>query len=291
MTISARYPLIESVIAAVFVLFYYRELLSGGQNLPVRLANAYNGIVWILLYTKWDLVSIYFFHMTLLVVLLGWGMINVDRFRVPWYAAVGMVASAVALAASFPTLNPVAAKWSAKWFDLPPSLTLSLLGCGVGAAMGLSYEWITGLLRGPSQSLSLATTANNSLQLPSEEAEVVVQPVDPPEAVVVVRDLYGMTAEVPAITCNAMASAALIGSILGIAAAVSIFVLSLMICTAANLINYQLASLWSRDARPIPLTIAIFVVAVAYLALWQQAYGLQQNVLAGLGQDLPGVLP
>ena len=156
--------------------------------------------------------------------------------------------------------------------------------------MGLSYEWITGLLRGPSNTVSMETAPNNSQQLPSEETEMVVHPINSPEVGVVVPDLYGMTAQAPASTCNAMASAALTGSILGSSAVEVIFVLSLVICSAANLIGYQQANLRSRAARPIPLTLVIFVVAVAYLAFWQQAHGLVQNLPAGFGLGLFGVL-
>ncbi|MDX1928132.1 MAG: prepilin peptidase, partial [Pirellulaceae bacterium] len=81
--ISARYPIIEAVVATVFIALYYVELLSGGDNLPVRSPNLYRGIVWILLYTKWDLVGLYTFHCLMLCLLLSVAMMNVDGFRLP----------------------------------------------------------------------------------------------------------------------------------------------------------------------------------------------------------------
>ncbi|MCR9296864.1 MAG: prepilin peptidase, partial [bacterium] len=140
--ISPRYPIVEVLVAALFVFFYYRELLSGGANLPLRAPNLYHGVVWILLYTKWDLVSIYLFHMLLLVVLLGWGMINLDCFRVPARSAVLMVGVMLLLAAFFPHLNPTLSGWKATQFALPPTLIGTLLGCLAGALLGAVLKFV-----------------------------------------------------------------------------------------------------------------------------------------------------
>ena len=71
-SVSARYPIVEAVAALLVITLYYRELLSGGLNLPVRQTPFYTGVVWILLYTKWDLLSIYLFHCFVMMLLLGW---------------------------------------------------------------------------------------------------------------------------------------------------------------------------------------------------------------------------
>jgi hypothetical protein len=85
--------------------------------------------------------------------------------------------------------------------------------------------------------VSSESTPNDSQPLPSEETEIVAQPIGSPQASEVVPDLYGMTAEAPASTCNAMASAALIGSILGSAAVVVIFVMSLVMAKQSKLVS------------------------------------------------------
>ena len=81
--ISPRYPLIEAAIGLLFVALLHRELLSGGGNLPVRDINTYKGVVWVLWYTKWDLLGIYLFHLMLLVVLWGAALIEHDGFAWP----------------------------------------------------------------------------------------------------------------------------------------------------------------------------------------------------------------
>jgi len=61
-SISPRYPIVESITATIFLLLFFVELISGGGNLPIRKPNFYNGVVWIIFYTKWDLIGIYLFH-------------------------------------------------------------------------------------------------------------------------------------------------------------------------------------------------------------------------------------
>jgi leader peptidase (prepilin peptidase) / N-methyltransferase len=145
--ISARYPIIEALVGSVFVLFYYTELLSGGANLPVRQPNSYNGIVWILLYTKWDLVTLYFFHMLLLVLLLAWGMINYDRFRVPWVSVLLTSGLFLCLPSVFPHLNPTAADWLLEQLPVPTAMLATATGFLTGGLLGLILEFAFRYLR------------------------------------------------------------------------------------------------------------------------------------------------
>lgn len=85
--ISPRYPIVEAILGSVFFLFFWRELISGGTNLPIRTPNSFAGVVWILLYTKWDLVAIYSYHMLLFTLLLTWSLFAWDSHRVPRIAA------------------------------------------------------------------------------------------------------------------------------------------------------------------------------------------------------------
>jgi len=81
--ISPRYPLVEAAVGCLFLLFFFAELLSGGLNLPVRYPNHYAGVVWIIFYTKWDLIGLYLFHCLLLSALFTWSLIRYDGQRVP----------------------------------------------------------------------------------------------------------------------------------------------------------------------------------------------------------------
>lgn len=118
--ISVRYPLVETSIATVFLALYFRELLSGGVNIPVRIPNHYTGVLWILFYTKWDLVGLYLLHCFMLTTILGWGLINADGFRVPrssLLTAMSFVFTAILI---WPNLIPVKLNLS-----LEPSLLSS----------------------------------------------------------------------------------------------------------------------------------------------------------------------
>lgn len=136
--ISIRYPLVELLVGALFVGLLAVELLSGGANLPMRQANIYKGVVWVLWYTKWDLVAIYVFHLSLLVGLLlvtesfrdGFAPVwtPVRRSLPTWFAVGGLAALAI-----FPELHlvPIAA-WPERWGD------------SLGIVSSLPQHWRTG---------------------------------------------------------------------------------------------------------------------------------------------------
>lgn len=69
--IPIRYPAVEMLIGLVFVFLLLFELLPGGANLPVRPPNTFSGVVWIIWYTKWDLLGIYSFHCCLACILIA----------------------------------------------------------------------------------------------------------------------------------------------------------------------------------------------------------------------------
>ena len=95
--IPPRYLFVEAFVAGFFLLLLYVELLSGGGNLPVRLPNHYHGVIWIIWYTKWDLIGIYLFHCFLLSVLTAatlivWNGNRIPRKLVAWGIGVGLIA-------------------------------------------------------------------------------------------------------------------------------------------------------------------------------------------------------
>lgn len=82
--ISARYPVVEVIVACLFCGLMFVELLSGGTNLPVRTPYGFAGIVWILWYTKWDLVGLYLFHLLMLLTLGALALMHRDGFVPAW---------------------------------------------------------------------------------------------------------------------------------------------------------------------------------------------------------------
>jgi len=292
--ISARYPLVELLVAGLFVLFFYHELLSGGQNLPVRQPNSYNGIVWILLYTKWDLVGIYFFHMLLLIMLLAWGMINYDRFRVPWHAATLSTLLLTSLVVCVPTLNPLIAGWNSAVYTVPASLLVTGVGGVSGLAVGGLLEKLWRLLAGslqtardsqqnvldtnkllpttPSAGETVEVFAANKLSVSddlhsSESASGGEQSgsVESP------KELYGAASTTPQVSGDAWLSLGAVGVVMGVEAVV---VVALLSCVLAVL-SWGLRSLLLRlnrfpACRNCPLSLMIFASTATLLVLWGQ---------------------
>jgi leader peptidase (prepilin peptidase)/N-methyltransferase len=129
--IPYRYPLVEALVAAIFLGLSYVELLSGGTNLPVRMPNYYAGVIWIIWYTKWDLVGIYLFHCCLLCLMLASFLIVRDGFLLPRRLIAFGLVLAVAVSAVFRDIHPV-----------PFSISTSvLLGRAAGTIDNAQMNW------------------------------------------------------------------------------------------------------------------------------------------------------
>ncbi|WP_197532147.1 A24 family peptidase [Symmachiella macrocystis] len=142
--ISMRYPIVESISAAFFLVMYFVELISGGANIPVRHPNIYHGPLWIIFYPKWDLIGLYLYHCFAFCILLVYALIDIDRQRLST-----RVKCCIASALILPPMI---------WQHLLPTLSLSfasslfqnaslqagvtcLTGCLVGMALGWLTAW------------------------------------------------------------------------------------------------------------------------------------------------------
>ncbi|MFK7734472.1 MAG: prepilin peptidase [Pirellulaceae bacterium] len=296
--ISARYPLVEAIVAMVFVVFFFRELLSGGANLPVRSANFYNGIVWTLLYPKWDLVSLYFFHMTLLVILLAWGMINYDRFRVPWLSVLVSLAAFIGLTSVFPHLNPVHKSWTSALPSIPQSVSSSLIGCLTGYGMGFALSRVAAFRLPPIAPNSLfeerCEDDENASAVPAVESRVavgggVLDDQAPGEAIPVQgvvdgdlersegsSDLYGSVAIEPGSNVDVAASLALVGAAMGLQAVVVVAILALVL-TLLLKFSRPILPAALRTQRPLPSTVYVAASAFILLFVWDPIHdGISQ---------------
>jgi prepilin signal peptidase PulO-like enzyme (type II secretory pathway) len=138
--IASRYPAIELSVGAMFVLFYFVELISGGLNLPVRMPNLYQGMLWTVFYPKWDLISIYAFHMYMLCLVLVWFLMQYDGQRFPIGRLGLCLASMLVLSLILIDVHPQSSQLGA-WFSQPLPIwldhgLLSTLGLVCGAVVG-----------------------------------------------------------------------------------------------------------------------------------------------------------
>lgn len=105
--VSFRYPAVEAGVGLLFLALLHVELLSGGGNLPFRSPNSYANVVWIIWYTKWDLIGLYCYHAFLLCSVLVMALIRFDGSRVPRRFLLGINIAAVIFAVNWPHLHPV----------------------------------------------------------------------------------------------------------------------------------------------------------------------------------------
>lgn len=154
--ISPRYPIVEALTGTVFLLFYFVELISGGANLPVRGINTYRGVLWIIMYPKWDVIGLYLYHCYLFCLLLVLTLMALDRSRIPRRFLAFAFAVAIGLPLAFPGLALVPASHSvtAGWMA-------SAIFVGAGTVVGLligcvlHWGWRKSLPQEPSELMAI----------------------------------------------------------------------------------------------------------------------------------------
>ncbi|MCA9155313.1 MAG: prepilin peptidase, partial [Planctomycetales bacterium] len=142
--ISVRYPAVEAMTAALFLWLYFVELISGGANIPVRQPNSYHGVVWIIFYTKWDLIRLYLYHSFVLSALITCVLLDVDRQRATTRAKCCAALTLFVPPLIWPDLLPVPVVGNAsEWLPMAWLCTgfSCLVGGLVGAALGRLTAW------------------------------------------------------------------------------------------------------------------------------------------------------
>lgn len=130
--ISARYPIVEAVTAALFLLLGAVEVLWGGENLPLRPGELSDGVSWSLK----QLCGIYAYHLLLLCTLLAAVLIESDGHQLPVRLFAPALIGGLSAPLFWPNLHPVAAC---------PALDGWLAGA-TGAAAGLAAGLLSGWL-------------------------------------------------------------------------------------------------------------------------------------------------
>jgi leader peptidase (prepilin peptidase)/N-methyltransferase len=154
--IASRYPVVESICAGLGTAIYFRELLSGGANLPGRVPDfQHGGVLRLFPSPEMDLIGLSLYHCGTLCVLLVWGLIAWDRSRVPLRSVLTVLGVATALPALVPSLHPLGLTDGPNsgstimdaW--LMQGLGVSVAGGMAGLFCGLFLQWLLGrLLRG-----------------------------------------------------------------------------------------------------------------------------------------------
>ncbi len=140
--IAGRYPMVELLTGSLFLLLYFIELLSGGQNIPERLPNFHRGITWILLFPKWDLIGLYFFHGLSISILITAMLIDIDRQRISLIAKAGIASLLLIPGVVWPDLLPIPFIDAAQRWAISPWL-LGTLQCSIGGVVAGAIGWGT----------------------------------------------------------------------------------------------------------------------------------------------------
>lgn len=137
-SIPARYVLAETGLGLAFLALAVCELLSGGLSLPNRTPNSYAGVLWVLLYTKWDLVTFYVYHATLIAFLFVLAWTASQGWRIPYRLIVLGLAFPLVFLGLFPWLFvvPVTEAWIYPLAGTGNVFLQAIVGGGVGLLIG-----------------------------------------------------------------------------------------------------------------------------------------------------------
>ncbi len=156
--IPLRYLLVECVVACVFGALFLYELVTGGANLPM-VNSRHAGVLWIILYPKWQIIGLYFLHVCYMGLTLVLALIEWDRqpLKIGFWLPVSVLFF-VTMMIFLPT-QPIPLFEHVPQFEvmLSPGLEqlLKLLtGSFLGAAIGTF--WNKAILKKPSAKLTLA---------------------------------------------------------------------------------------------------------------------------------------
>ena len=156
--IPLRYLLVECAVAGIFGSLFLYELVTGAANIPT-VNIRHTGILWIILYPKWQIIGMYFLHVfymsfTLVLALIEW---DEQPLKVRFWLPVSVVFF-ITMLVFLPT-QPI------PLFDHLPELTTSLspwleqllkllAGSLLGVAIGVVWNKV--LLKKPSTALTIA---------------------------------------------------------------------------------------------------------------------------------------
>lgn len=88
--IPPRYFYVELVGLLIFASLFLYELITGAANLPGFDYYPFTGILWIILYAKWPVIGVYFFHCALFSTLLMLALMEQQRLRAPRWMVIAL---------------------------------------------------------------------------------------------------------------------------------------------------------------------------------------------------------
>ncbi|MDA7915508.1 prepilin peptidase [bacterium] len=142
--IPIRYFMVELSGMAIFASLFLFELITGAANIPGFIHYHYTGIIWMILYTKWPVVGIYFLHGMLFSCLLMLALMEQDDLQAPRWMKMSLLIGFASSVIAIPTMLTVSVGDQTP-FQFPGTLPEWLdrtANCIVGGLLG----WTLGRL-------------------------------------------------------------------------------------------------------------------------------------------------
>jgi leader peptidase (prepilin peptidase) / N-methyltransferase len=142
--IPIRYLTVEIIAAGIFASLFLFQLVTGASNIPGFRHYHATGILWMILYTKWDVVGIYFYHAALFCLILTYAITELNRLRMPRWFNSFVLMTFMALPTSIADLQPVSLFSFVSKLDLslPNGVLMRLTTCLVGGAIGWLFATV-----------------------------------------------------------------------------------------------------------------------------------------------------
>ncbi|PHQ32119.1 hypothetical protein [Rhodopirellula bahusiensis] len=138
--VAIRYLIVELIAAGIFASLFLVELVTGAANVPGFQHYAYTGILWIMLYTKWPVVGIVFYHAALMCTLLTLALTDLDRRRLPTWFTCMLAIFFTSLPIAAGQLQPFTLHLSSTIPDAAARAATCLIGAITGAVLGMAVH-------------------------------------------------------------------------------------------------------------------------------------------------------
>lgn len=143
--ISARYPVVEAIMAVGVMILATRELATNGANLPGGPVGYPDGPDLVFVHASWKVMALFAWHVGLLATLIVWSLFAIDGYQPRIAARLSVVALVAAVGIAIPGLVPVDATGGGDW---PRGLAWTeawIAAAGIAAA-GTLLGWLAGAM-------------------------------------------------------------------------------------------------------------------------------------------------
>lgn len=138
--ISARYLIVELLIGFIFGSLFLFELVTGAVNVPTMNSMSHTGVLWVVLFPKWKLIGIYFYHCFFASALVVLALIEWDGQKLGYRYSILLIMAFLVVATFYLPCQPIPApEILLSWFGHVPTVSQFgklVLGGLCGAVLG-----------------------------------------------------------------------------------------------------------------------------------------------------------